>query len=138
MARFLCPVCRAPRDVDLREHISLDAHLKIASTALALASLGYHFRGVLFAFKLTLFVYLPLWAISEFLHWARVRRDSRCPHCHFDPILYKKDWKAARVVVETRLMGIAQAREEERKARAERIPANAAPTVEQTRQASKT
>ncbi len=150
MARFLCPVCRAPRELDLRDHISLNAHIKIASTSLMFASLGYLYRGFLFGFKVLLFVHLPLWAISEFLHWSKMRKESRCPQCYFDPILYKRDWKSARKIVEDRLQSISDQIVAERKKRAspETTQANTEASqsgkaakaqlpVDQTRQVSK-
>ena len=71
------------------------------------------------AFKLA-FLYLPLWAISEFFHWSKQRRETQCPQCQFDPILYTQNWREAREKVETRLNQIkkdALAKQEEKRER---------------------
>lgn len=113
MGRYICPVCRAQRDVDLSDHIPISTHLKILLSVVFFVVTAWLLRGAVLAVKLA-FLYIPLWALAEFFHWSKVRRDSRCPHCHFDPILYQKDWKAARIIIETRLNSIKQKAEQER------------------------
>lgn len=49
------------------------------------------------------FFYLPLWAFAEYLHGVRMRHSVKCEVCDFDPLLYKKDWRAARKIVEEKL-----------------------------------
>jgi hypothetical protein len=102
MPRYLCPVCRAPRREDLRDDLTFETHFKMAFTILALAAFCYLLKGWGLAFR-SLFFYLPLWAGMEFVHWVRVRQATKCAACGFDPILYRKDWRAARRKVEARL-----------------------------------
>ncbi len=49
------------------------------------------------------FFYLPLWAIAEYLHGINMRNSLKCGVCHFDPLLYGRDWRAARGKVEQKL-----------------------------------
>jgi hypothetical protein len=89
----------------------------MALTILALAAFCYLLKGWGLALR-SLFFYLPLWASMEFAHWVRMRQATKCATCGFDPILYRKDWRAARRKVEERLGELAgqlQARAEEQK-----------------------
>jgi hypothetical protein len=49
-----------------------------------------------------------VWSVAEFVHWARIRQAAKCGTCDFDPILYQKNWKAARARVENRLKTLEQ------------------------------
>ncbi len=102
MSGYLCPVCRAPRKTELRDHISPYAHLQIALGTLALVGVLYVWGGGLIAWRGTFF-YLPLWASAEFMHWARMREAAKCEVCHFDSVLYGRDPMAARRQVEAKL-----------------------------------
>ncbi|NCN26908.1 hypothetical protein GW915_04975 [bacterium] len=130
MGRYICPVCRAHREVDLRDRISWNSHSKILITIAFLSITAYLLRGPALAFKLT-FLYLPIWAMIEFFHWSKVRNDSKCPHCFFDPILYQRDWKAARKIVEERLGSIKSVVEKERAIKVAQFLGKAPPTEEQ-------
>jgi hypothetical protein len=46
------------------------------------------------------FLIFPVWALFEFVYRARARQSLICPHCGFDPYLYKHDIKLARKKVE--------------------------------------
>ena len=46
------------------------------------------------------FLVLPIWALFEFFYRAKARQSLICPHCGFDPYLYKYDTKLARQKVE--------------------------------------
>lgn len=100
MAEYLCPVCRAPRDAELKDHISFLAHVRIAFLVGAL-SLVFRLFGAA-PWKAAVF-YLPLWAVAEFFHWARMREAAKCRTCDFDPILYRKNPLEARRRVEAKL-----------------------------------
>jgi hypothetical protein len=102
MAQYLCPVCRAPRKTQLKDDLPLSSHLKILSSVLALSSLSYLLGGWDLAWR-ACFLYLPFWAISEFIHWVKMREAAKCQACGFDPILYQKDWRAARHKIENRM-----------------------------------
>lgn len=102
MSGYLCPVCRAPRNTDLRDHISGRTHLQIALITLACIAVLYFIGGPQIGWKGILF-YLPMWAGSEFFHWAKMREATKCRSCDFDPVLYQRDPLAARRQVEAKL-----------------------------------
>lgn len=77
-------------------HLRLGAAVGIIAACTALLS------GPGLAFK-SLFLYLPLWAVGEFLQGKKARGLTRCQTCHFDPMLYARDWRAARKLVEAKL-----------------------------------
>jgi hypothetical protein len=52
--------------------------------------------------------YLPLWTVAEWVHWLRIREAARCRTCDFDPLLYRRDRKAARRRVEIRMQGLSE------------------------------
>jgi hypothetical protein len=104
-SRYICPVCRCPRDVHLSDALSLSFHLRLITFLSALALVLWVWGGWEQA-AVSVFLYLPIWSLAEFLHWARVRQAAKCSQCDFDPILYRKDWKAARLRVETKLKSL--------------------------------
>lgn len=53
----------------------------------------------LFKFK-GLFMFIPVWAVFEFFYRLRARQSLICPHCGFDPYLYKHDVGLARKKIE--------------------------------------
>ncbi len=101
----LCPVCRAPRRENLKDSIGSLKHFQIALITLAICGIGFLIDGFPLAAKCLLF-YLPFWAVADFLHGIQMREATKCPACGFDPVLYKRDWKAARAEVEVRLQKI--------------------------------
>lgn len=107
MSRYLCPVCRAPRKTNLQDELPVSAHFRIAVTVVAVSSVAYLVSGWELAWR-TAFLYLPLWAVSEFVHWVKMREAAKCGACGFDPILYQRDWRAARSRVENRLGDVAE------------------------------
>lgn len=102
MNRYFCPVCRAPRKANFQDELPIRIHLRIAASVAVVSSISYLISGFELAWR-TAFLYLPLWAVSEFMHWVRMREATKCQACGFDPILYKRDWRAARKQVENRL-----------------------------------
>lgn len=46
------------------------------------------------------FINLIFWGVFEFYYRARARQSLICPHCSFDPYLYKYDVKLARKKIE--------------------------------------
>lgn len=99
MSSYLCPVCKAPRSLPLKNNIGWASHFKIFVTTLAIAAIVFLFLGWAAAIKSSI-VYLILWAFVEFSHWVKMRGLAKCTVCHFDPILYKQDWKKAREEIE--------------------------------------
>lgn len=67
-----------------------------------LVLLVHWWKGIESASRVAFF-YLPLWAFAEYLHGVRMRHSVKCEVCDFDPLLYKKDWRAARKIVEEKL-----------------------------------
>lgn len=105
MTQYLCPVCRAPRKAQLKDDLPLSTHVRILSAVAALSSLSYLVGGWDLTWR-TAFLYLPLWAISEFIHWVKMREAAKCHACAFDPILYQRDWRAARHLIENRMSNV--------------------------------
>lgn len=101
-AHYMCPVCRAPRQTELTDHIAWKTHLQIALCTAACMGFLYYQGGGGLAWR-GLFLYLPAWAFAEFLHGARMREATKCRVCDFDPVLYKKDPLAARRLVEKKM-----------------------------------
>ena len=92
---FYCPVCKAQRrsfywpSPRPKHYIALGV-LSVVVTAIFWPWTG--FKGF--------FLNLPVWAIFEFFYRARARQSLICPHCNFDPYLYKHDVKLAREKIE--------------------------------------
>jgi hypothetical protein len=105
MAQYLCPVCRAPRYIELRDHIAFSAHVKIILVVGLLCGIAYILGGLVSAVRMGVF-YFPLWGAAEFWLWLKLRKEAPCQVCSFDPLLYQRDWKAARLAVETRLQAV--------------------------------
>lgn len=101
----ICPVCRAPRNEKLTDNISPYRHLQLLLITLAICGLGYLIGGLPLALKLVI-VYLPFWAVADYFHGIQMRKATQCPTCNFDPVLYRRDWKAARDQVEARLQKV--------------------------------
>lgn len=92
---FICPVCKkerrsfywpSPRAKHYVQLVVVDAFITICLWPVV------GFKG--------LFLILPIWAGFEFFYRARARQSLICPHCAFDPYLYKHDVKLARAKVE--------------------------------------
>ena len=102
MGDVLCPVCRSKRNVRLTDRLDFSTHIKLALCTIAGAGILYAFNGFEAALKAIVF-YLPMWAVAEFIHGARMREAVKCEACDFDPFLYQRDWRAARARVEAKL-----------------------------------
>lgn len=92
---FYCPVCKHERrsfywpSPRFRHYLSLFVYGAAQTGAL------WMWAGLKGAFLV-----LPVWAGFEFIYRARARQSLLCPHCGFDPYLYKHDVKLARSRVE--------------------------------------
>lgn len=106
-SKYLCPVCRAPRNVELSDLLPATTHLRIGLITFAISGIGYLIGGPAVAWKLSV-SYLPLWAGSEFFHWAKMREATKCLTCDFDPVLYQKNPMEARKRVEAKLGALAE------------------------------
>jgi hypothetical protein len=104
----------------LTDTLPWGVHFKILSFVLALIGLIYLAQGLGLALRSTV-IYLPIWACAEFFHWVRMRERAKCRVCSFDPVLYKKDWRAARARVEARLSKMAVEVKERNEAAAENL-----------------
>jgi len=58
---------------------------------------------------------------AEWIQWLRVRDALRCRTCHFDPMLYRRDWKAARKQVEIRMQKFSQDAQDQIRAEIQRL-----------------
>jgi hypothetical protein len=88
--RCFCAFCRSPRVVYKKKHVSLiDAFLTLISSLLASFIFWQDVDPrcvVLFAIGL---------GITEIFIILRWRLSIACPHCGFDPVLYKKSAEKA-------------------------------------------
>ena len=92
---FYCPICKMQRrsfywpSPRLRHYFQLIVFVAFMTFAL------WNWFGVK-----GMFLGFPAWAVFEFFYRARARQSLICPHCGFDPYLYKFDVKLARKKVE--------------------------------------
>jgi hypothetical protein len=88
---FYCPICKAERrsvywpSPRPKHYARLGLFVILAGAAL----------WPIFGLKALIFP-LPVWPLFEFYYRARARQALICPHCGFDPYLYKYDVKLAR------------------------------------------
>jgi len=107
MKRYICPVCRSAIQDLPRSGLSVKAHLQIFLITGVLVGSIYLGMGPWSAAKAVL-AYLPIWTIAEWVHWLRIREAARCRTCDFDPLLYRRDRKAARRRVEIKMQGLSE------------------------------
>jgi len=88
---FYCPICKRERRSFFWPSPRIRHYAALLITTLVF-TLGL-WRW--FGFK-TVFLGIPLWAIFEFVYRFKARESLICPHCGFDPYLYKYDVKLAR------------------------------------------
>jgi rubredoxin len=88
---FYCPVCKAQRRSFYWPSPRPKHYTQFAVFAAILTGSLWSFFG----FK-GLFLNIPVWGFFEFFYRARARQSLICPHCGFDPYLYKHDVKLAR------------------------------------------
>lgn len=93
--------------MELTDLLPATTHVRIGLITFAISGIGYLIGGPTVAWKLTA-SYLPLWAISEFFHWAKMREATKCLTCDFDPVLYQKNPLEARRRVEAKLGAMAE------------------------------
>lgn len=101
-------------------------HLRLSLLSLSLMGLAYVGLGPTAAAKAA-FVYFPLWGLTEFVHWVKVREDARCRICDFDPLLYHRDWRAARMRIETRMNQLSKEMQERIQAKVRQLEAQRTP-----------
>lgn len=92
---FYCPICKKQRRSFFWPSPQKRHYLALLVLAVFMAMALYPWAGVRGAVLV-----LPIWATFEFYYRARARQSVICPHCGFDPYLYKTDVKAARRKVE--------------------------------------
>ncbi len=106
---FYCPICKMQRRSFYWPSPRVKHYARLAFFIACLAGLLWPFMGFKGAF-----IGFPVWAAFEFFYRARARQSLICPHCGFDPYLYKFDVKLARKKVEQFF--------EEKKAQREKTP----------------
>jgi hypothetical protein len=107
MSRYLCPVCRSPLGALPASKLGLKAYVQLALITTLICAATYFLLGSWAATKASL-VSLPLYMVAEWVHWLKLREALRCRTCDFDPMLYRRDWRAARRKVEVKMQGLSQ------------------------------
>lgn len=107
MNQCICPVCRSSIKELPKAGLSFKAHFQLILITGVLAGLVYLSIGIWGAAKAIL-AYLPLWTLAEWVQWLKIREAARCQVCDFDPLLYHRDWKAARRRVEIRMQQLSE------------------------------
>ncbi len=92
---FYCPVCKAKRRTFYWPSPRKKHYISLGVLAFCLTGVLWP----LFGFK-GFFLNFPIWGLFEFFYRARARQSLICPHCGFDPYLYKYDVKLARQKIE--------------------------------------
>lgn len=88
---FYCPICK-----NLRRSFYWPAPRKKHYWRLALLGLLQTLACWPFFQIKGIFLIFPVWAGFEFFYRARARQSLICPHCGFDPYIYKYDVALAR------------------------------------------
>lgn len=92
---FYCPICKSQRRSFYWPSPRRKHYVQLAVLGIFVAGTLWPWAGLRGAFLV-----LPVWAIFEFFYRARARQSLICPHCGFDPYLYKYDVKLARQKVQ--------------------------------------
>ncbi len=92
---FICPICKKERRSSYWPSPRTRHYWQLAAVGLFVTACGWPFVG----FK-GFFLIFPIWGAFEFIYRSRARQSLTCPHCGFDPYLYKYDVKLARDKVE--------------------------------------
>ena len=87
--------------------LGLKAYVQLVLITMFICAATYFLLGPWAATKASL-VFLPLWTLSEWVHWLKIREALRCRTCDFDPMLYRRDWRAARRQVEIKMQGLSE------------------------------
>ena len=88
---FYCPLCSAERRSFYWPKPQLKHYIQLTVFTIFWLVVLYPLFGVK-----GVFVSLPIWVLFEFFYRARARQSLICPHCGFDPYLYKFDPKLAK------------------------------------------
>ena len=100
--RYLCAVCRSKLPQVPSRTLPLKTHIQIISATAAFVAVAGLAFGTWAAVKAAL-IYLPIIMLAEWVQWLRIREAVRCKTCHFDPMLYRRNWRAARKQVEAQM-----------------------------------
>lgn len=92
---FYCPICKSQRRSFYWPSPRPKHYFQLAIFGVFVALCLWPWAGMK-----GIFLSLPVWALFEFMYRARARQSLICPHCGFDPYLYKHDVKLARQKVE--------------------------------------
>jgi hypothetical protein len=95
--RFLCALCKIPRAVSLRTEPGTFKHyVQVGITAVFFTMVTwswFEWKGII--------SFVPFWLVFETVYRTRVRAALACPHCGFDPYLFKWDELRAKKEIET-------------------------------------
>lgn len=92
---FYCPACKTLRRSFYWPSPRKHHYISVTILGLTASLLFWPWLG----FKAAFFVF-PLWGAFELIYRSRSRIALICPHCSFDPYLYKYDVKLARKKME--------------------------------------
>lgn len=92
---FYCPICKAQRRSFYWPSPRKRHYLRLFGFGAFLTAVCWPWAGIK-----GVFLIFPVWAAFEFYYRSRARHTLICPHCGFDPYVYKYDVKLARKKVE--------------------------------------
>lgn len=96
--RVFCAFCKLPRRVYTRKNLSwTNVLLSLVLSFLLMFGIWQRLDG-----RVTIFFAVSV-ILAEVFVYIRWRLSVRCPHCHFDPVLYKSDRKKTVIQVRERL-----------------------------------
>jgi uncharacterized Zn finger protein (UPF0148 family) len=96
--RVFCPVCYQAYRLKLPREVRIAHYLQVSLLGLLLAGALYPWLG----FRAWV-VLPPLWILFELIFRLWKRMEMVCPHCDFDPVVYKRDPALAKERVKERM-----------------------------------
>ncbi len=88
--KFLCALCRAPREMRYSKYLSGKNYLQMIILSVALSCVSFP----LFKAKV-IFLIFPVWLIWELVNKMLYRKEIPCPYCGFDATWYRRDVNVA-------------------------------------------
>ena len=89
---FFCPLCQYHQSTNTIQRVQWKHHAQLVLATVSIMLLTWPYFGLK-----SLSFYLVLWAAFEFFYRARKREALVCQSCGFDPFLYMRDRKKARL-----------------------------------------
>jgi hypothetical protein len=95
MTRAYCPLCSKGFHFKLPKRLTSKHMLQVGLTSFIAMWLLWPFLGIK-----GLVIFIPFWIVFEVAFRLQKRQQVVCPHCAFDPVLYKRSPVLARQKVE--------------------------------------